>query len=566
MVVRQTMLFLITLAQLPSVPPIEPVVISGFVLQPDDKPAPNARITFIAEPPFGKGDHIRRETLCDGQGRLRIRLPRPSDWQAYLIAYKPGFGVGWTKITPTASASVTVRLTKPAKLTGRVKGIKGNAVLVIMGLRPQGLFSPIRSSLSLSRMALDIFQTSTDSDGRFALTDLPDGMIATVIVERWLDPWQTQAIVYRFEVPITDGVMLTFPPTGIVEGVVIRRRDKMPLTNVTVQLEPVGANSRSPLQTAMPLPIGAATNEQGRFRAVVPVGKWLVWLPASGDAEWMSMPQVVNVRENETVKVVVAAQRPGIVRGWVADAKTRFPLTRLFVRARLLQPISDPLSPIPILSDVAQQVPEGAYEIHLPDGTWELFVADDGWQSEPVTMEVAEGTVLEAPFIFARAYPSVRVTVTDEKGKPMKAWLADGLGNMGETDERGETQWTLPPHRSVRLIASSPDLRSWAVMPLMAEQSLARFPLQPGISVSGMIVNRVEQPVVGALVSLWARWHADEPPVCLLTQCTDEQGGFRFPVPSDCSVQVRAQKGQTFVQTDWLMANVTLQPLRLVLK
>jgi hypothetical protein len=255
-------------------------------------------------------------------------------------------------------------------------------------------------------------------------------------------------------------------------------------------------------------------------------------LAGSGDAEWVSVPQSVVVKAGEIVKVTIKAQRPGIVRGWVADAVTRFPLTRLFVCAQLVDRPS-------VVSEVAQRLPEGAYELRLPDGVWRLQVADAGWQSEPVTMEVAEGAVVEAPFIFARPFPTVRVAVADEHGKPVKAWLADSLGNMGETDERGEATWTIPPDRPVRLIAATPDLTLWASATVTANQSEVRLRLRSGKAVKGRVVTKDGKPVANALVGLWVRWQEGETPICLRTQRTSSAGTFHFLAPAGGIGEVR---------------------------
>jgi len=509
----------------------QPVSLAGTVVRPDGTPASFARLMLVAEPPFGKGEAIWQEGRCDERGRFQLRLPYPSELPAVVIAHQAGVGIGWQRVRLTTSTECVVPLLPSVSLTGRLRG-GGGATLFIRQLRPVGLFNAPRLTLRLERFSPDFLQTLTEADGRFAFADLPDGFMAVV---------ETRSLPCRFEVPITDGTDITLPPTGILSGTVLRP-DGNPLAHANLHGFPEIAEAHFS-GTLSPIPFVTRTDAEGRFRIAVPTGRWTVWLAGSGDAEWVSVPQSVAVQAGEVVKVTIKAQRPGIVRGWVADAFTRFPLTRLFVRAQLVDRPS-------VVSEVAQRLPEGAYELRLPDGVWRLQVADERWQSEPVTIEVAEGAVVEAPFIFARPFPTVRVTVTDKQDKPVKAWLADSLGNMGETDEAGEADWTILPDRSVRLIAATPDLTLWASATVTANQSEVRLRLRSGKAVKGRVVTKDGKPVANALVGLWVRWQEDEAPICLQTQRTSSDGTFQFLAPVEGVSQGRLLGGDGIVVTE----------------
>lgn len=509
----------------------EPVAVTGTVVCPDGKPVPFARIVLVAEPPFGKGEAICQEGRCDERGRFQFCLPYPSELSAFFIAHQSGVGIGWQRVRLTASMECVVKLLPSVSLTGRLRG-GGGTTLFIRQLRPIGLFNPHRLPLRLDRFVSDFLQTRTDADGRFVFTDLPDGFMAVV---------EISSLPCRLEVPIAGDTDIVLPPTGVISGTVLRP-DGTPLAHASLHGFPEMTKAHLS-ESLSPIPFVTRTDTFGRFRVIVPAGRWTVWLAGSGDAEWVSVPQSVAVKAGEVVKVTIKAQRPGIVRGWVADAVTRFPLTRLFVRAQLVDRPS-------VVSEVAQRLPEGAYELRLPDGVWRLQVADEGWQSEPVVMEIAEGAVVEAPFIFARPFPTVRVTATDENGKPIKAWLADSLGNTGETDERGEAAWTIPPDRSVRLIAGTPDLTLWASATVTANQTKLPLRLRSGKTVKGQVMTKDKKPVANALVGLWVRWQEGEAPICLQTQRTSSDGTFQFLAPVEGVGQVRLMSGDGIVMTE----------------
>ncbi len=542
----------------------ETVKISGKVLRPDGKPADFASVALVAEHPLGVGETVFLETSCDDKGQFQLQIPRPSDLPAFVIAYKKGFGIGWAKVSLKSHSVCTVNLNRPATLSGTVKPSFGRKVLSIKGLRPVGLFDSPLIPLCFKTVVPQFLRTQTKEEGRFVFNDLPEGCVAIVEVNE--PPCQ-------FEVPVTEGLEIELPPTSVIKGQVLKRSDKKPLPNVEVVFLPV--NLPEPEMPIRPLNVRTITDVNGQFRTAVTIGRWewLVWLSAKsngeGEAGWVisSFPKkVVNLSAGETVNITVEAQRPNIVRGWVANAQTRFPLPRLFVEARFAE--FRLLCGVPLAPEfftIAEQLPEGAYELRLPDGFWILKVADEGWQSESVFVEIFEGSVIEAPTIFARPFPTVTVSVTNEDGKPTKGIIADDTGKAVETDEEGVTVWQISPNRPVRLIAASLDRKSWATEVVKTGQKEVRLRLLAGAKIKGVLVNALGQPIEGALVSLWAIWDGMEEMVCLLSQKTGKDGQFEFTVPTDAKLQLKAQKGNKQIFSQLLPAS-SLDFVRLVLR
>jgi hypothetical protein len=542
----------------------ETVKISGKVLRPDGKPADFASVALVAEHPLGVGETVFLETSCDDKGQFQLQIPRPSDLPAFVIAYKKGFGIGWAKVSLKSHSVCTVNLNRPATLSGTVKPSFGQKVLSIKGLRPVGLFDSPLIPLCFKSIIPQFLRTQTKEEGRFVFKDLPEGCIAALEVNE--PPCQ-------IEVPVTEGLEIELPPTSVIKGQVLKRSDKKPLPNVEVVFLPV--NFPEPEMPIRPLNVRTITDVNGQFRAAVTIGRWewLVWLSAKsngeGEAGWVisSFPKkVVNLSAGETVNITVEAQRPNIVRGWVANAQTRFPLPRLFVEARFAGfrfLCGVPLAPEFFV--IAEQLPEGAYELRLPNGVWLLKVADEGWQSESVFVEVFEGSVIEAPTIFARPFPTVTVSVTNEDGKPTKGIIADDTGKAVETDEEGVTVWQISPNRPVRLIAASLDRKSWAMEVVKTGQKEVRLRLLAGAKIKGVLVNALGQPIEGASVSLWAIWDGMEEMVCLLSQKTGKDGQFEFTVPTNAKLQLKAQKGNKQIFSQLLPAS-SLDFVRLVLR
>ncbi len=501
----------------------EPVTLWGTVKRWDGHPIPFASVALLAKPSFGKGQGLKQVIRCDERGHFRFVLSSPLDLEAYLLAYLPGVGIGWRVVPLDTSRECTLQLFPAAALWGRLDGVR-KVALTIRQLRPLAAFPPV-PPLRLESTSLDFFHTSTDERGAFLFPFLPD--LCEAVIEVRALPFQFSALVGR-------EVSVVIPPAGKLVGAVVGE-DGKPKGKVPVQLVPVQVQVPEGGQI---LPLTLTTDEAGCFQALLPSGEWMVWLPGSGEAEWVSEPQCIFVPPNKTVLLSLTAQRPGIVRGWVADGKTRFPLPRLCVRAQWLAPTSNPF--FPVVTEVAQQLPEGAYEVHLPKGFWQLFVADEGWQSEPVVVEVAEGAVIEAPAIFAHPAPKVRLTVMDEKGHPAKAFLADSTGRQGETDAAGVCEWQLPSSHPVLLVAAAPDFRSWAVVDLTNVPKT--LTLRQGERVSGLVVDADGKPVEAALVQVWLMSEKEQSLLCLWAGRSDKEGRFTFFVPQGQRLQVGAQK------------------------
>ncbi len=524
---------------------ITPIQLMGTVVLPDGTPMASAQVVLIAEAPFGIGQDLVLSTTTDRQGQFRFTLPFPQDRSAVLIAFHTQW-LGWSKVSLAQPVECRLSLVRSRPLQGTLRG-GANRTLRLRSLQPIGVMDTHLPNLHLAKVCPEFLQATTDEAGQFSFPAVPENFFATVEVDKPL---------CAFEVMTGEEVIALLPPTGFVTGQV-RQPDGVPLPNATVQLLPLDSFVDGKIR---PLPLTVVTDEEGHFCAEVVAGDWLVWLPASGKAVWVSQPQRIQVTKGSTVRLTITAQRPAVVRGWVADAQTRFPLPQRFVRARLLTPAAGSL-----ITEVAQPQPEGAYELRLPAGVWELFVADEGWQSEPVQVETAEGAVLEAPAIFARL-PLVSVRVQDAQGQGRFALLADNCGRRGVTDPQGQAQWLLSSHGRW-LLASTPDGQNWAMVtlppaPLPANSPLLTLVLQHSVPVRGQVVNQEGRPQAGVLVSLCWVSEAGHP-LCLRTTRTDGNGLFRLSAPTFTNLLLRAQRGSIVIQSP--LSTPTLEPVVLTL-
>jgi len=258
----------------------EPVTLWGTVKRWDRNPIPFASVALLAKPSFGKGQGLKQVIRCDERGHFRFVLSGPLDLEAYLLAYLPGVGIGWTVVPLDTSRECTFQLFPAAALWGRLDGVR-KVALTIRQLRPLAAFPPV-PPLRLESTSLDFFHTSTDERGAFLFPFLPD--LCEAVIEVRALPFQFSALVGR-------EVSVVIPPAGKLVGAVVGE-DGKPKGKVPVQLVPVQVQVPEGGQI---LPLTLTTDEAGCFQALLPSGEWMVWLPGSGEAEWVSAPQCIFV-------------------------------------------------------------------------------------------------------------------------------------------------------------------------------------------------------------------------------------------------------------------------------
>jgi RNA polymerase sigma factor (sigma-70 family) len=165
------------------------MIVTGRVLDPQGKPAPNATAMVYASLKWpGRGDRLAPmwpsplgRARSDGSGRFRLEAPRVSSARHYdfgAVAIAPGYGAGWIKLDPDAdrpAADVTLR--PEQVIRGRVFDVQGR---------------PVRDvEVSVEQMAPlaadDATRPGSEPEGPYFLADQPHGLPA------WPRPAATDA-------------------------------------------------------------------------------------------------------------------------------------------------------------------------------------------------------------------------------------------------------------------------------------------------------------------------------------------------------------------------------------
>ncbi|MCS7223199.1 MAG: carboxypeptidase-like regulatory domain-containing protein [Armatimonadetes bacterium] len=470
-----------------------------------------------------------RSVKTDDRGGFTLSPPF-FDAPMLLLAFDPKMGWGWEKILVTTDQPVLVRLLLGKPLEGQLLP-KLSTKVRLTRLEPLTLFGPLFEPLNLEAIRLPFIETRSNSNGRFRFPLVPLGMKVTVSLPDLGWEWTiTGDESHRF----------SLPPLGILSGTVVTAEGGRALGSAKVSLVP--ASVRHP--SGQPREVTVTTNRLGRFRARLPIGQWFAWVK-DGDSGWITKPVLATVNPDSEVSVRLTAQKPGIVRGWVADVVTRFPLTQLPVKAETRS------HGLWVSSDGATRTLEGAYEIHLPDGLWRLFVADPDWESQAVELEIKGGAVLEAPAIFAKRKPFANLRPIRFDGKEAVTFVANRQGKRRVGHPERPLVWTLQKSVPETLFLCSPDKSEWARVDASLPSTII-IRLEPGIRINGTVRDQKGNPIGNCVVVLSCRWTRDDPPIDLNATITDEQGNFQIGSPRADAIRLKAVARQGQSVSQWI--------------
>src|SRR5262249_3530225 len=113
------------------------MTVTGRVFDPTGQPVPHAAVIVLVRSklsdrplPFSAfGTTTAFGRRCDGSGRFRVELPRPSSARHDALtaaALAPGYGLGWAQLDPDAeSPTADVALRPEQVIRGRLFDLKG---------------------------------------------------------------------------------------------------------------------------------------------------------------------------------------------------------------------------------------------------------------------------------------------------------------------------------------------------------------------------------------------------------------------------------------------------------
>ncbi|MEX0679502.1 MAG: hypothetical protein WD063_20680 [Pirellulales bacterium] len=355
-------------------PEANALLIRGTVLDPDGKPLAGADVKLIRTPraPWAKG-FPTPEATSDKEGRFAFELPKSRyeglrstrPWPfVMVVATAPGYAPSYAPYEQDrAGTEPVIRLAANAPIEGRIVDLEGRPVPHVR-VRVTGISTNVKSDPTAWIEALragtphravphehrlnmglssDVDQpgnkTETDDDGRFRITAVGRGRLATLSI--WgggIVATDVDVVNWPIE-PLTTNVaeagtiMKTFygskfqiaaEPSQPIEGVVRDADSGEPLSGIRIH----GRRMAGKRWAGYPPP-EAVSDEQARYRLEgMPKGEGntLEAVPADGQPYFVREFDVPTAREFEPVKFDLELHRGILVRGRVRDKVTGEPV------------------------------------------------------------------------------------------------------------------------------------------------------------------------------------------------------------------------------------------------
>jgi RNA polymerase sigma factor (sigma-70 family) len=369
------------------------MTITGRVLDPANRPLPNARVAVLADrkrlvsdidgqPP----NILMGTTAADADGRFTLAFPTIPARDLYalrLIATAPGRGVGVVRLkTDAANQETSIALPPEKPIEGRLVDVQGQPAAGVV-VRVARLSVPRGRELqpydAKGAPSLWPSPVTTDADGRFRVLRLGPNAPATLEIE---DPrFARQAFAFHIEGPVTkkaqqtlrQSTTVTLQPAQALDIHVIHADDGYPVAGARIDVRSFDAGSATRRGSPGEVP-GTRTDGRGRARVIPWPGDrfWIIvhapegepYLPARLDLDWPK-GAVQHAVEMKLMRGAVVRGRliedpagTPVVGGWVGYVQTRRGNPR----------------PLRLPEIQAVSGPDGAFTLVVPSGPGHLLV------------------------------------------------------------------------------------------------------------------------------------------------------------------------------------------------
>ncbi len=501
--------------------PAAAITISGKAVNSQGGPVEGAKV-MLYQMIYAEGASSPKPEMVDekstaADGAFTLVIPQGVDPKktSYIVARKEGLALGWTAWRLQGEQRLEITLGEPKDLAGEIVDEKGQPVA-----DAEVRIAAIMMGKGESRRYLtppSFLIVRTDRQGRFLFAGMPaeatfefhaekPGRAAIGTLER------TMYVRDRYQFsPGQAGIKLVLPLEARIEGVVVDKTGGKPVGGVQVI-------ALSSARAGMLLsPKLATTAQDGIFQiGGLNVGSYTVQLPTSSEkmSEWAAEPVPVSVRAGETKSgIKLELTKGGIIEVLVREAGGKT-IAKVNVGAR--HALRDQYFG-------ANTDENGLARVRVTPGEYRISGPyKEGYsrgQNEE-TVSVADGQTQHVEFVLS-TLPKITGIVRDEAGNPL-AGVQVAVMPMGRsettTDASGkfEVAWDPTPFPSAQnltvVLVARDVARNLAGSTDLDEQAgNLDIKLQPGVTVTGTVVNEEGKPLPGTGIRIMLngpRWRA----------------------------------------------------------
>ncbi|MHC4712953.1 MAG: carboxypeptidase-like regulatory domain-containing protein [Planctomycetota bacterium] len=474
-----------------------------------------------ADAPHGLAVVGKGTTALDGAFFLDVTPV--SEITSYVTAKKEGLAYGWNHWSPSVDRETFVRLGRPSVLAGKVVDETGAAIAgAQVRARAAIEYPDDRRSTGVRRVSLREFRepvidwliTSTDSDGRFTLKDIPEDARAYLIVKaagrasvrtkrEKRDAVRQPGDQYIYSAGQTD-IVVELPPEAVITGRVVERDTGKGVGGIELWITPgVGG----------PYPVSA---EDGAFRVgnLAP-GEYTLRMNPGRIKGRVAEPVTVKVAAGEAVGDVKMSLFPGaLLEVHVTDARSGEPIegARVSFRATGERGRYNRGEGTTETQGVAEvRLLPGKYSL---ESVWDPDNTYQSWRSGEI-IEVADGEVRRMEVALRPRFETFAGVVRDAEGKPVEGAAFHPVGGNFErdaktprTDESGRFSFRFEPWPSEgvtlfvrqreRALAARFDVTDAVKQPF-------EITLRPAPGITGKVTDPDGGPIAGASVRVTTR-------------------------------------------------------------
>jgi protocatechuate 3,4-dioxygenase beta subunit len=486
----------------------ESKTVKGTVTGPDGKPVENAAISvYIAEIDTAlQSFEIRpaAQTTTCSSGNFTVSVDdRQIMGYALFFAEKPGLAVGFGIMMESATDEISLKLSAPQTLSGRVNDARGNPVAEAEVRLALVSIPGSEMQMALGLDPVPFFAVRTDAQGRFVFSNLPADATAEIMVTKpGLAPFHTltaemdpqRGCTYTVG-PQDEEIVLTMPDPRKITGIVIGP-DSQPVggVNVAIRETAIEVNLIYP-------PVQAGEDGTFVFDGLAP-GTYSLLV---ADPDWLAESVTVDVQADVGVQLKVG--KGTLLTVTVVDGITNQPVHPAQVHIYR----QGEGSAIP----VAAAAENGTVQKQVAPGTYNVSAYAQGYRpASSVAAVVEDGKPAEVTITLG-ATAKITGIVRDPDGKPLAGVQIFTLPSSGNsqktspvTDDKGqfaigwepqENNWTQGEY----FIAAIHKDKNLAVAEAIdAETKDVQLKLMPGETLTGKVIGPDGKPIADAGVSV----------------------------------------------------------------
>jgi len=289
--------------------PVANLSVSGWIVDTDDKPVPNASISGG----YGDGQPERCETEADAEGRFTLDGVCAGSIRFRVDATRDGKRLSAFAVTAGGAADIKIVVREGRGPTQYISGKTYDQIIaeggkIIAGVAvdedaaavagvPVGVCCHVTKledgRTSWGYASFQTLSDTTDEKGRFAIKLEEDGKYCLLFSP------DNHAAMIVYDVPVgTRDLNVTLPQGGTVVGRLLRleKGEKLPIANVEVKLEQPDRTSYTHL--GFDRDRTTTTDAQGRFR-FEHIRTQMRSSGSRSDAEWEPVPRIWQLSYGE---------------------------------------------------------------------------------------------------------------------------------------------------------------------------------------------------------------------------------------------------------------------------